>query len=193
VNGNRTITNVALVGFMGTGKSTVGRHVAQELGFEFIDTDLLIENRLGVSISDVFARHGESVFRKFEHEVVLDLAYKNNLIIATGGGLVTYPGNIESLKTHALVICLWASADEIWERVKDHNHRPLLQTPDPMGKIQSLLAIREPFYREADVLIHTGLRSVREVAQQVIHHFYAFRNGQIEAPQPTPNNEAKAQ
>ena len=81
------------------------------------------------------------------------------------------PKNLVSLKTHALVVCLWASPDKIWERVRNQTHRPLLNTPDPKEKIRELLAAREPFYRKADVLLNTELRHVREVAQQVIHQF----------------------
>ena len=172
---DRIIKNLAMVGFMGTGKSTIGWLVAQELGFEFVDTDHLIEHRLGVSISDVFARHGEAVFRKFERAVVLELESRHNLVIATGGGLVTNPENVASLKNHALVICLWATPEDILERVRSHNHRPLLQTAHPLEKIRELLAVREPFYRQADVLIHTGMRSAREVTQQVMHHFNMVR------------------
>lgn len=161
---------------MGTGKSTVGRAVAQELGFEFVDTDHLIESRLGVSIADVFAQQGEVVFRNFERDVVVELESKHKLVISTGGGLIINPANLASLKSHALVICLWASPEDIWERVRTHSHRPLLQTADTLGKIRELLAAREPFYRQADVLIHTGLRSVREVTQQVLHQFHLARH-----------------
>jgi len=182
VNADRIISNLALVGFMGTGKSTIGQIAAHELGFEFVDTDALIESRLGVSVSDVFARHGEAVFRNFEREITLELAGRTGLVIATGGGLVTFPGNIESLKNHSLIICLWASAEDIWERVKDHTHRPLLQGADPQAKIRELLAVREPFYRQSDILIHTGLRSIRESAQQVMLQFQAAREAAGASP-----------
>jgi shikimate kinase len=80
--------------------------------------------------------------------------------------------NLASLKMHALVVCLWASPETIWERVRDHEHRPLLNEPDPLGRIRQLLAEREAFYRQADVLLNTGMRSVREVAQHVVHQFH---------------------
>ena len=81
------------------------------------------------------------------------------------------PKNLASLKTHALVVCLWASPEKIWERVRNQTHRPLLNAPNPKEKIRELLAARAPFYRQADVLLNTELRTVREVAQQVIHQF----------------------
>ena len=171
----RHIHNLALVGFMGTGKSAVGRIIADALQFEFVDTDALIEVQSGRTISEIFAQAGEPVFRKLEEQVVEQLPSRERLVIATGGGLVMNPANLTSLKTHALVVCLWASAETIWERVRSQTHRPLLQTADPLGKIKQLLAERGPTYRQADVLVHTGLRSPREVALQVIHQFNLAR------------------
>jgi shikimate kinase len=92
-------------------------------------------------------------------------------VIATGGGLPVNPGNLASLKTHSLVICLWASPEKIWERVKNQSHRPLLEEPDPQKKIRELLAVREQFYKQADVLMNTEIRTVREMAHQVTHQF----------------------
>ena len=157
---------------MGTGKSSVGRTAAEVLQFAFLDTDHEIESRTGLSISEIFARHGEPAFRELEAKVVQELAEKRRTIIATGGGLPVNPTNLASLKTHALVVCLWASAESIYERVKGHSHRPLLNNPDPLEKIRQLLTIREPYYRQADVLINTEMRSVREVAAQVVHQFH---------------------
>ncbi|MBI5773723.1 MAG: shikimate kinase [Verrucomicrobia bacterium] len=156
---------------MGTGKSSVGRQLADELGFEFVDTDALIESRTGRPISDIFAQNGEAVFRQLESQVVSDLAAKGKLVISTGGGLIVNPENLASLKSHALVVCLWASPDAIWQRVRSQTHRPLLAAPDPLGKIRALLAEREPHYRQADVLVNTERRSVRDVALHVLHQF----------------------
>ncbi|HYG36567.1 MAG TPA: shikimate kinase [Clostridia bacterium] len=174
----RAIRNLALIGFMGTGKSSVGRLIADTLHFTFLDTDYVIENRIGLSISEVFKRHGEPVFRDWERRLVEELTLRNDTVISTGGGLPINPANLESLKTHALVVCLWASPEAIYERVKDHSHRPLLDEPDPLAKIRHLLSIREPYYRQADVLVSTEMRSVREVATQVIHQFHLARSAQ---------------
>ena len=156
---------------MGTGKSSVGRLVAEQLRFEFLDTDELIEARANKSITEIFAQNGEPAFRKLEHQLVADLATRTRTVIATGGGLPVNPANLESLKQHALVICLWASPEKIYERVHTQTHRPLLREPDPQTKIRTLLAARSPAYRQADVLLNSEFRSLREVAQQVVNQF----------------------
>jgi shikimate kinase len=111
------------------------------------------------------------VFRALERDVVAGLALRTRTVISTGGGLPAHAGNLASLKGHALVACLWASPDKIWERVRNQSHRPLLHDPDPQRRIQDLLELRAPFYRQADVLINTDSRSAREVAQQIVLQF----------------------
>lgn len=172
----RQIRNVALAGFMGVGKSSVGRLVAAELQFEFVDTDEVIETRTGVKISEIFAQHGEAVFRKFESDLVAEMAGWSGKVISTGGGLVVNPHNLASLKTHALVVCLWATPDTIYQRTKHQSHRPLLQGPDPLGSIRELLAAREAAYKQADVLVNTEQRSLKEIAAHVLHHFRAAQH-----------------
>jgi shikimate kinase len=162
---------VALIGFMGTGKTSVGHALASLLHFHMIDTDDLIENRAGKRITAIFAQDGETRFREYEKEVVQDLVTYRRTVIATGGGLVTNPANLESLKSHSLIVCLWASPETVYERVSHQTHRPLLQGGNALEKIRALLAEREQSYRGADVLVNTELRSVREVAVQVAHHF----------------------
>jgi shikimate kinase len=171
----RIIQNLALVGFMGSGKSAVGRLAAQHLRFTFLDTDELIENEVGKSISEIFAQQGEAAFRKYERDVVNALSGRRDTVIAAGGGLVADSSNLASLKTHALVVCLWASPETIWARVRSQTHRPLLQTPDPQAKIRELLEQRAPAYRQADVQILTEFRSPKEVVQQVLHQFHQAR------------------
>jgi shikimate kinase len=175
MNSPRQISNIALIGFMGTGKSTVGRLVAEQLHFEFLDTDEVIESRTHKSISAIFADEGEPAFRQREAELIAELNSRQRLVLSTGGGLGANADNIASLKQHALVVCLWASPDTIWERVRGQTHRPLLKEADPLAKIRQLLAARESFYKQADVLLNTEVRSLKEVAQQVLHHFHDAR------------------
>lgn len=174
---DRHVVNIALIGFMGTGKTTVGRLVAELLRFNYLDTDDLIQTQTGRTISEIFAVNGEPVFRELEQNVVAELASRRKTVIATGGGLPVNPRNLASLKTHALVVSLWSSPDRIWERVRHQSHRPLLQDANPQAKIRELLAERKPFYQQADILLNTDLRSVREVAQQVIHQFRLETSG----------------
>jgi shikimate kinase len=168
---DRRIRNIALIGFMGVGKSSVGRLVAAHLDFEFVDTDRWIEQQTGKPISRIFAEDGEAHFRTCERRIVEALATRERVVAATGGGLAATGENLVSLKRHAMVVCLWASPEAIWERVRRQRHRPLLETPDPLGRIRELLAQREPYYRQADVLINTEGRPAREVAHQVIAQF----------------------
>jgi len=167
----RNITNIALIGFMGSGKSTVGRMLADQLHFGLIDTDHEIELRTRKSVAQIFEQSGETAFRTLEHELVKELANRTRTVISTGGGLPINPANLDHLKQHALVVCLWAGPEKIWDRVRHHSHRPLLNGPDPLEKIRELLAVREPFYRQADVLLNTEFRSLKEVAHQIVTQF----------------------
>jgi shikimate kinase len=171
----RQIHNLALIGFMGTGKSSVGRLVARSLHFDFVDTDQMIEERVGKRVSEIFEQDGEPVFRQFEREAVDRLAQMRGVVIATGGGMPANEYNLGSLKSHALVACLWASPETIWNRVRRHSHRPLLQAPDPRQRIRELLETREMWYKQADVLMSTDLRTLPEVAQNILHQFHAAR------------------
>lgn len=171
MHSDRHPSNIALIGFMGTGKTSVGRLVAEALAFDFLDTDELIQTHTGRSITDIFARDGEPVFRELERQAVRELSTRKNTVISTGGGLPANADNLAALKQFCLVVCLWASPEKIWERVRHQSHRPLLHDPDPQEKIKDLLEARTPFYRAADVLINTDQRSAREVAQQITLQF----------------------
>jgi len=181
MNNARPIHNLALIGFMGTGKSSVGQIIAHQLHFDLLDTDQMIESRTGRTVAEIFARDGEPAFREMESVVVEELRSHTKTVISTGGGLPINDANLASLKTHALVVCLWASAETIWERVRSQSHRPLLDDPDPLAKIRSLLAVRAPHYRQADVLVNTEMRSIRDVALQVMHQFHMARPAKSEA------------
>ena len=167
----RHIRNLVLAGFMGTGKSAVGRLAAARLRFRFVDTDALIEAKAGKRITEIFAQLGEPAFRELEREVVAGLGEYDRAVIATGGGVVVDPRNLASLREHALVVCLWASPETIYRRTRHSSRRPLLKEANPQARIETLLAQRECFYREGDILITTDSRSVAEVMQHVLHEF----------------------
>ena len=177
---SRVFSNIALIGFMGTGKSTVGQLTAQMLHFQFLDTDEMIESLTQRRISEIFATEGETQFRKYENEVVQQLKNAKHSVISTGGGLITIPESFQSLREHALVVCLWCSPEAILKRVGHQSHRPLLQVENPLEKIRELLHQREPFYRQADVLLSSEFRTPREVAAHVAQHYRSVQRTQAE-------------
>ena len=120
-------------------------------------------------------RKAKAVFRQYEKEIVAELSSRQRTVISTGGGLGADEANLASLKQHALVVCLWASPEKIWERVRNQLHRPLLKEADPLAKIRQLLSAPEQTYKQADVLMNTEVRSLKEVAQQVLHQYQLAR------------------
>jgi shikimate kinase len=167
----RTFHNIALIGFMGVGKSTVGSIVASLLHFDLVDTDKVIEERAGRRVSEIFAAEGETVFRLAESNLVHELESATGKVIATGGGLPMNPANFSSLRRHAFIVCLWASVETIYQRVRHQSHRPLLHTEDPIARIRDLLAQRGPVYRQADLLIGVDFRAPIESARQIVAAF----------------------
>lgn len=144
----RDTRNIVVTGFMGTGKTTVGRVLATRLGFEFVDTDAVIEGRHG-PITAIFAERGEVAFREFEREVARELAERDQLVIATGGGMMLDPENVALLSRNGRVFCLVATPEAILGRVNADTsrvERPLLATPDPLQRIVDLLAERHSQY-----------------------------------------------
>ena len=167
----RQIRNIALVGFMGAGKTTVGGIVAHLLHFEFIDTDRIIETRENQRISDLFAKEGEAGFRAKESALCREFEGTCQKVISTGGGMIINPANLESLRRHALVVTLWASPETIYARLKHQTHRPLLQTPDPLATIRELMRQRGPAYKQADVLVGVDFRSPADTARHIAQSF----------------------
>lgn len=159
--------NVVLIGFMGSGKSEVGQRLTQMLGAKFVDTDAIIEERVGMSISEIFRTYGEAWFREVEKGVVKEVAEKSSLVISTGGGVPTFEENIKALRSSGLLFYLRASPITIWRRIRDAQDRPLLDVEDRFSRILELLECREPFYRRADFIVHTDDLSPDEVAQKI--------------------------
>lgn len=141
--------NVILIGFMGTGKSEVGKRLATELKLDFLDTDTLIEQTVKGSINQIFAEQGEEKFRELETRVLTTLLGYDNFVLSTGGGIILRPENVKMLHQLGPIIWLQAAPEVIWGRVKSAKHRPLLNVPDPLAAIEQLLSTRQPFYAAA--------------------------------------------
>jgi len=161
--------NIILIGFMGSGKTVVGHELAQKLGFEYLDTDELIEKQSSTSISQIFSEKGEEHFRELETQVLQDLKSKDKLVISTGGGMVLKPENVKILKGIGSLVLLWANPEKIYSRVKDEPHRPLLKVEDPKAKIEEILKFREPIYKKvADLVVDTSNLSVEQVVEEIL-------------------------
>lgn len=156
------------MGFMGSGKSSAGRLVARTLGGRFVDTDRLVTENTGRKIPEIFADGGEALFRKEESRALHSLLGGAGLVVATGGGIVTVPGNNAALRQLGFVVWLSASEEVIWERVSRNQNRPLLQTENPKETIRSLLASRIPLYESvSDMKVDTTALTHAEVAKKI--------------------------
>lgn len=161
--------NLFLVGPMGAGKSAVGRQLAKMLHMSFVDSDDEIESRTGVDIPFIFEKEGEDGFRKREAKVIDELSSRAGIVLATGGGAVVNPDNRNFLGARGFVVYLYASVEEQVRRTRRDRRRPLLQKGDPEAVLRSLMAVRDPLYREiADHIIETDGCSPRTVAQRLV-------------------------
>jgi len=163
-----TDLNLYLVGFMGTGKTTVGRAVAHKLGFQLLDSDHEIEKARGKPIADIFAQEGEPAFRVMERAFVETGHPTRRCVVACGGGLVIQPGMLDLLMQRGVVICLHASLETILKRTQSSRARPLLNVEDPMERIRKLYTAREAIYRRSGTLILTDGRPLHDIAAHVI-------------------------
>lgn len=157
--------NLILTGFMGTGKTTLGRLLSHSLGFRFCDTDKIIQQKTGRSIPEIFATDGEAAFRELEKQCVAEWLPEGGAVISTGGGIVTIPGIASALRARGVVVALFASPKVILERTGNGKNRPLLQTAgDPLEHIRTLLAAREQAYMNSGINVFTDCRSLNELA-----------------------------
>ncbi|MBC7197387.1 MAG: shikimate kinase, partial [Deferribacterales bacterium] len=158
--------NIYLVGFMGTGKSTVGRALADKTGKIFKDLDDIIEERENKKIVDIFEEKGEEYFRRLESEVIEEVSKSKNYVVATGGGAIVNPTNFQKLKESGVLISLAASPEAIYERVKDSKDRPLLNVENPIEEIKRMMFERAYYYIKSDHIIETTDRSIEEIVEE---------------------------
>ena len=169
--------NLYLVGFMGTGKSTVGRALAQRLSFACVDSDHEIERIHGKTIPAIFAELGESVFRGMERAFIEDGHPATRTVVACGGGLVVQPGMLGRLQARGVVVCLHASVETILARTSRQNNRPLLNVEDPEARIRKLFTERDPIYRSAGSVILTDGRPMNDI---IAHGVRTWRRESVE-------------
>lgn len=160
--------NIILTGFMATGKSSIGRCLAARLGYEFVDLDGLIEAEAGMRISQIFASQGEAAFRELESRMVERAAGRTGSVIATGGGAIVNPRNLEALKRSGVVIVLTADPEVILSRIRDAEDRPMLRGGEKRERIRRLLAERASAYAKADLSVDTSDRTMDEVVGHLV-------------------------
>ena len=163
--------NIALVGFMGSGKTTVSKLLAQHLGYQLVSTDALIVEREKTSIAQIFSVKGEQYFRDLEKNVVEQLSRREGLVIDCGGGIVLQQANIDRLRSSGIIVYLKATVDVLHERTKHSRERPLLNVEDPKLKIEELLAQRECLYQKADMTVDTSHKTAAEVVEEIGKRF----------------------
>jgi shikimate kinase len=162
------VQNIFLIGPMGAGKTTVGRQLADYFRKEFIDSDQEIQRRTGVDIPTIFEFEGESGFRQREQEVIEELTKRDEVVVATGGGAVINEANRKALSARGVVIYLYCTVQQQFDRTHRDKNRPLLQTENPKEKLKSLMDERDPLYRQtADLLISTEGRNTQAVVQDI--------------------------
>ena len=173
--------NLILVGMMGSGKTTMGRALSKHLGKEFVDSDEEIQKRTGVTIPHIFDIEGETGFRQRETAAIRDMAGRDNMVLATGGGAVLAEQNRPMLQQNGIVIYLKANVHDLWQRTRHDRNRPLLQTPDPYAKLTELFQQRDPLYRQvADIVVQSGKQSAHALMLHLVDEIEKFRknNGQ---------------
>jgi len=168
--------NLILVGMMGSGKTTVGRMLAKQLGKIFVDSDEEIIKRTGVTVPHIFDVEGEAGFRQREAAAIHELTGRDNLVLATGGGAVLDEQNRTMLQQNGVVVYLKASVHDLWQRTRHDRNRPLLQTDNPHAKLAELFQQRDPLYRQvSDIVVQSGKQSAHALMLHLVGEIEAFR------------------
>jgi shikimate kinase len=162
------VRNIVLTGFMGTGKTAVGKVLSQKLGFVLVDADAEIEKEQKTTITDIFNRLGEAAFRDMESAMIKRLSVLKRAVLSTGGGAVLRAENMDALRGNWIVVCLAATPETILRRIGKSKNRPLLQVADPLQKIRELYDFRRPYYEKADIIINTDGMGPLQVAEEII-------------------------
>jgi len=162
------MNNIVLTGFMGTGKTAVGRELSEMLDMRLVDVDAEIENSRKMTINDIFKNYGEGHFRDIEAEMIKRFSDEKNIIISTGGGAVLREENMAALRKSGIIFCLNASPETILERTSRNSDRPLLKVENPIEKIRELLDYRRPFYEKAGINIDTDGKTPLQIADEIL-------------------------
>lgn len=166
--------NIFLTGFMGSGKTSVGKVLANFLKVDFFDTDEIITREQDMSVNEIFKRYGENYFRSRETEALRILGDRppGTCVVSTGGGAVLREENFAAMKKNGLVVYLDVPAEEAWRRIKDNHDRPLLKADNPCKVIRELLQERRPFYLQADLKVNSSGKTVDEIAKEIFYSHY---------------------
>jgi shikimate kinase len=174
--------NLILVGMMGSGKTTMGKALARHLGKVFVDSDEEITRRTGVTVPHIFDIEGEAGFRLRETAAIRELAARDNMVLATGGGSVLAEQNRALLEQNGIVIYLKASVHDLWQRTRHDRNRPLLQTKDPHAKLAELFQQRDPLYQQmSDIVVQSGKQSVNVLMLHLMEKIDAYSNSHHES------------
>jgi shikimate kinase len=160
--------NIVLTGFMGTGKTAVGKELSRLLNMKLVDIDTEIEKNERMTINDIFENFGEKHFREIETEMIKKLSRQSNLIISTGGGAVLREDNMSPLRENGIVFCLSACPETVLKRTSGSDERPLLKVEDPIARIGELLKLRAPFYEKAGIMVDTEGKTPLQIAEEII-------------------------
>jgi shikimate kinase len=160
--------NIYLVGFMATGKTTLGKEIARKKKWRFLDLDELITLREKRTIADIFAKYGEAYFRRIEKKVLKEVAKEDSFVVACGGGIVMDKENIKVMQGSGEVVCLVASTEEILRRTRGYSHRPLLNVKDARKQIELLLKLRQPFYGQIKKTVDTSKCSIKQATEKIL-------------------------
>ncbi len=167
---------IAMIGMMGAGKSFLGNAVAGMLKLDFQDSDAVIEERAGISASEIFEHYGEEKFREFEFKVIDELCKEKPLVLSTGGGAPTHEATFTALLDRCVVVWLDADLDLMWSRVEQSKTRPLLQTEDPKGTLANLLQTRKPLYGKAHLIVPITSKNAGNAEKRIIKSLYEHLN-----------------